>query len=109
MTFHTLWRTAGNRGIISCCLYALICIFILTFVGCASTIDAVSLPVGVNPSFNNASRNTGTASKELAVARRMINAGDYALVIPRLMHITSKYPNSAAAIDARYLLGLAYY
>jgi len=39
----------------------------------------------------------------------MIEAGDASMVIPRLLHTISKYPSSKAAVEARYLLGRAYY
>lgn len=38
----------------------------------------------------------------------MIEAGDYTVVVPRLMHIISKYPESRAAVEARYWLAVAY-
>ncbi|MBN2311458.1 MAG: hypothetical protein JXR94_20950 [Candidatus Hydrogenedentes bacterium] len=39
----------------------------------------------------------------------MIEAGDYSVVIPRLLHVVSKYPDSEAALDARYWMGVTYH
>lgn len=38
----------------------------------------------------------------------MIEKGDTSVVIPRVIHLISKYPDSPTAIEARYVLGLAY-
>jgi tetratricopeptide (TPR) repeat protein len=51
----------------------------------------------------------GRAQKELQDARRMIDEGQFATVIPRLLQIISNYPKSDAAIESRYWLGIAYY
>jgi len=50
-----------------------------------------------------------TAAKELAVAKRMVQAGEFSLVIPRLQQIISKYPGDSASVEARYYLGQSYY
>jgi tetratricopeptide (TPR) repeat protein len=49
-----------------------------------------------------------SSSREVEEARRMIEAGDTTVVIPRLLQIISKYPNSKSSMDARYWLGVAY-
>ena len=50
-----------------------------------------------------------TASREVDEAERMIQAGDFTVVVPRLQHVISKYPDSKPAVDARYWLGVAYF
>lgn len=53
--------------------------------------------------------DAANASKELATAKRMVKAGEYSLVIPRLQQIISKFPGDSAAVEARFLLGKSYY
>ena len=52
--------------------------------------------------------NSRAASEEVEAARRMIEAGDFSVVIPRLLLVITKYPESDAALDARYWLAYAY-
>jgi tetratricopeptide (TPR) repeat protein len=49
------------------------------------------------------------ASNRLNEAKRMVKAGEYSLVIPRLQQLTSQFPGDQAAIEARYYLGLSYF
>ena len=77
--------------------------------GCAHTPDAALTPVGANPNLENGMLSGSTAKKELVVAKGMVRAGDYSQVIPRLSHLTSKYPNTGAGIEGHYYLGLTYY
>ena len=49
------------------------------------------------------------ARQDLVVAQRMVRAGDYSLVIPRLQRIATNYPDTQSGAEARYFLGLAYY
>lgn len=49
------------------------------------------------------------ARQEVELARKMVDSGDTSSVIPRLLNLISKYPSTPAALDARYLLGIAYY
>ncbi len=83
--------------------------FILAVSGCGTLSTGTGRAVGINPEPNQTVFNPGDASQELAVAQRMIKAGEYSQVIPRLMHVKSKAPDSAAGIEARYFLGLTYY
>ncbi|HIJ66277.1 MAG TPA: tetratricopeptide repeat protein [Candidatus Hydrogenedentes bacterium] len=48
------------------------------------------------------------ARTEVLEAERMIEAGDDSGAIPRLLLSLSRYPESEAALDARYLLGVTY-
>ncbi len=52
--------------------------------------------------------NSRAASEEVEAARRMIEAGDFSVVIPRLLLVITKYPESDAALDARYWLAHTY-
>ncbi len=75
--------------------------------GC--TTPRTTSPVTATPVTKNRVLNARGAGKEVEEARRMIKAGDYSIVIPRLQHTMSKYPRSVAALDARYFLGITYY
>lgn len=52
--------------------------------------------------------NERSSSREVEEARRMIESGDTTVVIPHLLQIIAKYPNSKSSVDARYWLGVAY-
>ncbi len=47
-------------------------------------------------------------NKEIQEARRLVKAGDHTLVIPRLLHLVDRAPESGPALEARYLLGVVY-
>ena len=66
-------------------------------------------PAAVIPLLSGRIGDQHAAKKEVEEAKHMIEGGEASLVIPRLLHTISKYPLSRAALDARYLLGLAYY
>lgn len=76
-------------------------------VGC--TTPRANVPMTATPVAKNRLTEGGAADKEVEEARRMIEAGDYNVVIPRLLQVIQKYPRSEAAMDARYWLGVAYY
>jgi len=106
MTLSDIWRKAGVTG--KFLSYGILgALLILT--GCATTPDGMTSPVGTNPIPDHGTLNGSAAQSGLAAAQRMIRSGDYSLAIPRLMHIISKYPKSAAGVEARYFLGLTYY
>lgn len=50
-----------------------------------------------------------TAQREIEMASRMMEAGEYHAVIPRLQYAIAKYPGTDSALEGRYLLGLSYY
>ena len=86
-------------------LTALVCISAVA-VGCVgprSTSPAASQPIPRSRVIDS-----HTAKKELDTAKQMIDRGDTSVVIPRLIHLISKYPESTTAAEARYLLGVAY-
>ena len=106
MTFMPFTLTDG-RGLLCICCAA--CAAAALLAGCASDSGAVITPVGVNPLPENKMLNGSIAGKELAVTKRMVRAGDYSQVIPRLSHIVGNYPDTAAATEAHYFLGVTYY
>lgn len=65
--------------------------------GCVST---------VSPAL---SAGSSSARQDVEEARRLVQAGDTATAIPRLVHIISKYPETGPATEARYWLGVAYH
>jgi len=80
---------------------------VLTALGCASARSAD--PNTATPVTKNRILEQQTGRKELEEARRMIEAGDYGSVLPRLLYLVGQYPDSKAAVDARYWLGVCYY
>ena len=88
---------------------------VLALCGCATSpsstgiSDPWSTSMGHGPVGSAHASDPATAAKELAVARRMVQAGEFSLVIPRLQQIISKYPGDSAAVEARYYLGQSYY
>ena len=61
-------------------------------------------PNTFTPVTKNRALNQRAANKQVEVARRNIEAGDYSVVIPQLLDVISFYPESSAARDARYWL-----
>ena len=47
--------------------------------------------------------------KDLDTAWRLYRQKQYHEAIPNLLHLISRYPNTPASIESRYLLGLCYY
>lgn len=74
--------------------------------GCAGHHAAEPSPEPLLP--KGGALNSTAGQKELGEARRMIEEGNYTVVVPRLLHVITGFPNSRAAVDARYYLGLAY-
>ncbi len=74
----------------------------LLFCGCASN------PVGYLKDIGDRSTNEGAASKELTEARKMVQQGQSSMAIPRFVQLISLYPQSSAAVEARYWLGASY-
>ena len=75
--------------------------------GC--TTPSSNVPATATPVTKNRLLEEGAADKQVEEARRMIEAGDYNIVIPRLLQVIQKYPYSDASMDARYWLAVAYY
>lgn len=102
----------GSSGgvFLSKTLVLTLCVLFYAWVlsGCVTTGLDITPPVGVNTNPDNAKSNTGYATRELQNAQRMIRAGNYSQVIPRLTNVVSSYPETQAAIDARYYLGITY-
>ena len=66
-------------------------------------------PTTVTPVTKTSFASEQLAGKEVAAARKMIEDGGTSEVIPRLLHTIAKYPDSQAAVESRYWLGMAYY
>jgi len=66
-----------------------------------------------DPAMNSIGRGTasdsGASQRQLDEVKQRIDKGEYSIVIPQLLHIISKYPDTTAAIDARYFLGVTYH
>jgi len=88
------------------CLAALT-LGVILMAGCTTTRS--NPPATATPMTKNRLLDENGARKEIEEARRMIEGGDYNIVIPRLLQVISKFPNSNAAIEGRYWLGVAYY
>ncbi len=58
---------------------------------------------------NSAMVTHAAARQALDDAMGMIRSGEHSMAIPRLTSLTARYPNSDAAVDAWYFLGLTYY
>lgn len=86
-----------------CCLGAL-----LVCAGCA-TPDGLVAPAGPQYEVAEDPGNLAASTKELDSARRLLEAGEYSHVFPRLTNLISRYPDTPAAIEGRYCLGVAYY
>ena len=80
---------------------------VLAAVGCAPARNAG--PNTATPVTKNRILEQQAGRKELEEARRMIEAGNYGSVLPRLLYLVGQYPDSKAAVDARYWLGVCYY
>lgn len=95
--------------IISRALGGFICVLVLTGWGCVSTPDAMRPPIGASTRNGEEPLEGVVAERELTVVRRMLQAGEYSLAIPRLTNITTKYPDTPAGREAVYYLGFTYY
>lgn len=58
---------------------------------------------------NNAALISASARQDLAEAQRMMRAGEYSVVIPRLTSLVAQYPDTDAGKEGWYFLGLTYY
>ena len=84
-------------------------LFAAVLAGCQTPFPGVQ-PVGVNPAQANTERlDDNAAARDLALAQRLVQKGDYSQALPRLLSITANYPEADAAVEANYFLGLTYY
>jgi tetratricopeptide (TPR) repeat protein len=91
------------------CLLPVATLVVLAVVsGCVSTgqLNGISqIPMtGRGQSFHSK-----TAEKELSDVRRLVNAGDHATAVPRLIQIMQKYNDRETSMEARFWLGVCYY
>ena len=95
--------------------FFIVVLFLVCVSGCVTSSgssvnnDSWSTPIGHGPVVSSHAGYSASAAKEFAIAKRMVEAGEYSLVIPRLQQIISKYPGDPKSIEARYLLGQSYY
>jgi len=87
-----------------CLAAALLLGTVLVFPQCATPRSAEGMPV-----LRGSVSTEISAQKEVAEMREEIDAGDSSAVIPRLLQTISKYPGTEGGLEARYLLGEAYY
>jgi len=80
----------------------------LLFMVAGCTAPRANPPMTETPVAKNRVINERSSSREVEEARRMIESGDTTVVIPHLLQIIAKYPNSKSSVDARYWLGVAY-
>ena len=87
------------------CLPVTILIVAPVVAGCASQSRSLSTSSSMGHSPLG---NAQSTSSSLAEAEQMIKSKDYELAIPRLVQLIAKKPDSNAAVEGRYLLGVAY-
>ncbi len=86
--------------------YAVLLLGVSIFVvGCAATKQTSPFESGT-PASETKRR---TARSEVNEVRRLMNMGDEKTVIPRLQQTIAQFPTADASVEARYLLGIAYY
>lgn len=90
-------------------LALLVPVLALFLTGCASNLSGSGTHPKRHHTTESTARNSSAAVTELIAAQRMIRAGNYSMVIPKLQHIINTYPETSAGIEARYFLGLSYY
>ncbi len=61
------------------------------------------------PPLNERVGDDQAAAKQVEEASKLVDAGDTSPVIPKLLNVIAKYPNTQAAFEARYWLARAYY
>lgn len=80
-----------------------------TLAGCVTGSSGTTQPGVTDTAPAGANFEQSAAAKELSVARRMIYAGQYSQVIPRLLNVINRYPETLSGKQARYWTGFAYY
>ncbi len=81
----------------------------LAGLGCMTTPDVIAPPVGGNLDHDSVGSEVRTAAKELEVAKRMVHAGNFSQVIPRLAHLASDYGHTPAGQQSHFFLGVSYH
>ena len=84
----------------SCIGVSLLALSVLT--GCATTSSAAQRS-GASPAMQQQARN------ELDSAWSLYKNHEFHRAIPNLLHLLSRYNDTSASIESRYLLGLCYY
>ncbi len=107
-------RPPARTGLCGPIAYMLVCavpaiLLLVSGMGCVSSGSSMASPVGADPNPSHKHLDAAKGEKELAIVRRMLRAGDYSHVIPRLTSIITTCPGTSADEEARYFLGLAFY
>lgn len=90
-------------------LCPILAVLLASVLGCVSTRDTTGPPTGASYRNHGGPTSESAASQEVETARRRIEAGDYSTVLPKLQHVITRYPDTRAAVDARYYMGVAFY
>lgn len=94
----------GHRAQIAACLLLAACF------GAGCQAPGPRLIRGTSAPFatGNTALHNISGEQEIAEARRLLRAGDHALVIPRLTALSGQYAGTPAGAEAWFLLGEAY-
>jgi len=111
-----LWRGVFDSNTLSCSRpsgrgpFVLTCaLAVLLCAGCVSTARNSTAGIGADPAQDPQERRAPSeARREIAVAKDLIEQGRYSQVLPRLINVTSRYPDSDAGVEAHYYIGVAY-
>jgi len=85
-------------------LAGFVVIQLLALTGCTTT----SSPPAPNAVGRGAAGDSISAQQELAQVRKLLDRNEHSVVIPRLLQIMAKYPDTQAAIDSDYFLAYTY-
>lgn len=91
------------------CSGCILFLLVVIATGCTTTSGGLTQPTTPDPTPEAPNFDQSAAAKELTVARKMIDAGQYSQVLPRLLNVVNRYPSTPGGIQARYWTGLAYY
>lgn len=99
-------RTPGGH-----CAQIAACLLLAAWLGAGCQASGPRLIRGTSAPFasGNSTLLQVSGEQEIAEARRLLRAGDHALVIPRLTALTGQYAGTPAGAEAWFLLGEAYH
>lgn len=102
-------RGRGVEIVLCACCIAALLVMMHGTVATAEESKSEEVPTSPMPPLNERVGDNHAAVKEVEAASRLVDAGDTSPVIPKLLSVISKYPDTVAAHEARYWLGRAYY
>jgi tetratricopeptide (TPR) repeat protein len=82
---------------------------VLIVTACTTVSPSMTQPATPDPTPEAPNFDQSAAAKELTVAQKMIDAGQYSQVLPRLLNVVNRYPSTPGGIQARYWTGLTYF